>query len=110
LGIDKFDYRSSSQTELSSEQKDLLTELQKEKEEEIKHNQDLIVKKNRTPLKYGDLVNFVHINSNKYLNILREPAELQKDSFKIHLDSDLNPQTVFRILPYFKFKQEGETV
>jgi hypothetical protein len=108
--LNEYDFRTSSQVELSTEIKNDLKELQLKMEEEGKLNMKEIERTNGGSICYGDSINLVHIPTDLYIGISREPSELTKESLKISLEKEPLSNTIFQILPYFKYKMEGEKV
>jgi hypothetical protein len=59
---------------------------------------------------YGQAIQLMHLKSKKFLTITRESAELQKDCVRLTLDEQGNANSVFFVMPYYKFRTEGQKV
>lgn len=57
---------------------------------------------------YGQTFQLVHLETNSYVTVERESAELHKDCLKISLTK--GPSTIFTFMPCYKYKIEGEPI
>jgi hypothetical protein len=107
--ISEFDYKTTN-SKLKKEEFEKLKEAQKNMEEEEINNlkeQERQVSEKKT-LRYGQTIQLYHIKTGKYLTIKRESADLQKDAMKMSLEKKGNSSSLFYILPFFKYKIEGD--
>lgn len=111
-GLKDFDFRNISQYDLQDQTnaKETLTQLQKKMEEERENNKIEHERAVGRRVVFGQPIQLLHVRSKKMLTVARESAELQKDCMKVTLDEYGNSASIFCILPFFKFKIEGENV
>lgn len=98
-----------------------LEELRKLMESERKANATEMKRVSGRDLLYGQAIQILHVKSNKFLSVARyvicsifilfsESAELQKDCMKLVLDEHGSTSSYFHVMPYYRFKREGEKV
>jgi len=77
--------------------------------EELALNFDIYEKLKGTPVRYGQVIQLLHVGSQKYLTYDPEsPSDLESDCLKIDLTYENSERTCFRILPTFKYQQESQ--
>jgi hypothetical protein len=53
----------------------------------------------------------MHLDSGSFLQISKQPAELQRECMKLELSLDPSPnRVIFSIVPRYKYRQEGDKV
>ncbi|KAG2373818.1 hypothetical protein C9374_011703 [Naegleria lovaniensis] len=97
---------ASNSSEISSQ----LHQLEQRMEREFQQNKLEAERNLGRPVLYGQAVQLFHMQTQSYLTVARESAEMQKDCMRLGLDKEGSTYSYFEILPYSSFQQDGENV
>ncbi|CAL8115015.1 unnamed protein product [Orchesella dallaii] len=107
-------YWHASRTNITSrtqEEAILIKSLHHAAELEKAQNEKDSSKKIGSSLSYGNIVQLLHMKSNKYLTVNRRiPAKSDKLAMRVYLDRNGNEYSWFQITPYFKHRAQGDPV
>lgn len=106
LGKKKPHNDASNSSEISSQ----LHQLEQRMEREVQQNKLEAERNLGRPVLYGQAVQLFHMQTQSYLTVARESAEMQKDCMRLGLDKEGSPYSYFEILPYSSFQKDGENV
>ncbi|KAF0982201.1 hypothetical protein FDP41_012062 [Naegleria fowleri] len=99
--------------DLTEEQRAQIEDLERKMEREKQQNMIESDRNMGREILYGQPIQLMHLKTKKYLCVNpREKAEKQKDCLKLTLVSEesINSTAHFVVLPYYKFRSEGDAV
>ncbi len=94
---------------LSKYEKELI-ELLHRKQSEIKANQNQLKEQYGIDVTYGEEVQFMHFISKSFLNGKILCSQVDQGAYKFQLSKEYGVGMIFKILPKYKLRQEGENV
>ncbi|KAG2379446.1 hypothetical protein C9374_006563 [Naegleria lovaniensis] len=87
-----------------------LAQLKQRMEREIQQNELEAARHVGQPVYYGSTIQLFHVQTQSYLTVARESAEMQKDCLRLSLDQDGSKYSHFSLLPYFNYQKDGDVV
>ncbi|EGR27735.1 MIR domain protein [Ichthyophthirius multifiliis] len=75
---------------------------------EYKSNFDTFKKQTNSIVSYNSVIQLLHLNSCKWLACKPMEAKYEKENFRITLDDYTSDNTMFKILPTFKYQKDGD--
>ncbi|EFC42308.1 predicted protein [Naegleria gruberi] len=87
-----------------------VAQLKERMEREIQQNELEALRNYGKPVTYGSSIQLLHVQTQSFLTVARESAEMQKDCLRLSLDDVGSKYSHFSLLPYFNYRRDGEIV
>lgn len=87
-----------------------LTQLKKKMADEEDTNKKLVERRKGEFVTYGSEIQLFHVDSETYLCAKKTCADIEKTCNKVELIDKPSSAIYFKILPRYKYRQEGEKI